>query len=95
MKEIPSPKHCPKLIRKTGVLLRFQDQQHRQLRNSVEAPIRQVYLQGTATSGQTQFNTKARQFPVNYGTAALSTWLLALVKPVAQNFCTDFVPLRY
>lgn len=53
LKETPAPNHCNKLIRETGVLLRFQDWQCRQLRNSVEAPTRQVYLQGTATPGQT------------------------------------------
>ena len=45
-------------MRETGVLLRFQDQWGRQLKNFVEAPIRQVYLQGTATSGQTHNSTQ-------------------------------------
>lgn len=60
LKETPSPKHCTKLIRETGVLLCFQDWQCRQFRNFVEAPIRQVYLEGTATPGQTH-NSNQKQ----------------------------------
>lgn len=58
LKETPSPKHCTKPIKETGVLLRFQDRHCRQLRNFVEAPIRQVYLQSTATPGQTHNSTQ-------------------------------------
>lgn len=55
-----------------------------------QIPIRQAYFKVIATPGQTQQNTKARRFPVNYGTAAaaFSGLLLALVTQIAQDFCT-------
>lgn len=94
LKGTPSLKHCFPNQFGTGVLLCFQDRQSRQPRNlnSNQASLLQGYCHPWP---DTQLNTKARRFPVNYGTAAFSRLLLALVTPSTQDFCTEFLPLKY